>query len=56
MLNLLKLDEEIQSFILRLEEADVELRMLTERKLRRLVMGSKEDQRRKFRELVGRKG
>jgi len=37
MLNLLKLDEKIQEFILGLEETDERLKVLTERRLRELV-------------------
>ena len=53
MLNLLKLDEEIQEFILGLEETDAKLKVLTERRLRGLVMKKdREIQRMHFRELV----
>ena len=37
MMNLLKLDEEIQEFILGLEDTDKRLKVLTERRLRSLV-------------------
>lgn len=37
MLNLLKLDEEIQEFVLNLDDTDERLRVLTERKLRVLA-------------------
>ena len=49
VMNLLKLDEEIQDFILRLEETDERLRVLTERRLRPLaLMRDKELQKERF--------
>ena len=54
MLNLLKLDEEIQEFILGLEKTDVRLNVLTERRLRPLAqLGSKQMQRKRFKEMAG---
>jgi len=54
MLNLLKLDEEIQDFILGLEETDERLKVLTERKLRPLAqIREPKIQQERFEELVG---
>lgn len=53
MLNLLKLDEEIQEFILGLDETDERLKMLTERRLRELVkVEDGEVQREQFWEII----
>ena len=53
MLNLLKLDDGIQEFILNLEETDARLKVLTERKLRCLVkMANREEQKERFWELA----
>jgi len=52
MLNLLKLDEEIQSSILGLDESDERLKILTERKLRPLVqLTNSKEQRKRFKAL-----
>ena len=54
MLNLLKLDGEIQEFILGLSETDERLKIMTERKLRPLaILADKEIQRKRFWKLVG---
>ena len=54
MMNLLKLDEEIQEFTLGLKETDERLKVLTERRLRELVkMANMEKQKESFWELAG---
>ena len=51
MLNLLKLDEEIKEYIASLDNSDSRLRILTERRLRKLVqVESKEEQWELFRD------
>ena len=56
MLNLLKLDEEIQSFILSLDSTDEQLKIVTERRLRSLVqIRDREVQRRMFWEMMTEK-
>ena len=53
MLNLLKLDKEIQSFILSLDSTDERLKVLTERRLRPLVqITDREIPRKRFWEMM----
>jgi hypothetical protein len=54
ILNLLKLDEEIRSFILSLDSTDERLKVVTERRLRPLVqVRNPDEQKRQFVEMTG---
>lgn len=54
MLNLLKLDEQIQSFILTLDRSDERLKTVTERRLRSLVqISDPEVQKEQFMKMTG---
>ena len=54
MLNLLKLDEEIQCFVLSLDSSDERLKVITERRLRPLVqIPDAESQRKQFVRMTG---
>ncbi len=53
ILSLLKLDEEVQAFLLDLDETDERLRKLSERKLRGLLDSSKDEQWQIIKRMVG---